>query len=78
MKYTFMQIVDAHNVKKPFGWWQYSTPSGPTTAVILVVDYTSKLSIHSVYVHPFCVKEMYTSFIVILMQHIVHNWYRRN
>ncbi len=43
--------------------------SGPATVVIFVVDYISELTIHSVYVHPFCVKEMYnTSFIVILMQ----------
>ncbi len=38
-------------------------PSGPATVVILVVDYTSELTIHSLYVHPFCVKKMYnTSF----------------
>ncbi len=31
------------------------TPSGPITVVILVVkvDYISKLTIHSVYIHPF-------------------------
>ncbi len=27
--------------------------SGPTTVVILVVDYISELTIHSLYVHPF-------------------------
>ncbi len=43
-------------------------PSGPATVVNLVVDYKSQLTIHSLYVHPFCVKEMYnTSFIVNLM-----------
>ncbi len=43
-------------------------PSGPTTVVILVMDYISELTIHSLYVHPLCVKEMYdTSFIVNLM-----------
>ncbi len=48
------------------------TPSGPTTIVILVVDYIIELTIHSVYVHPFCVKEMYNpSFIVNLMLQIV-------
>ncbi len=53
-------------------------PSGPATVVILVVDYISELTIHSLYVHSFCVKEMYnTSFIVNLMQQIVHSWYRR-
>ncbi len=53
-------------------------PSGPTTVVILAVDYISELTIHSLYVHPYCVKEMYnTSFIVNLMQQIVHSWYRR-
>ncbi len=53
-------------------------PSGPATIVILVVDYISELTIHSLYVHPFCVKEMYnTSFIVNLMQQIVHSWYKR-
>ncbi len=53
-------------------------PSGPATVVILVVDYISDLTIHSLYVHPFSVKEMYNiSFIVNLMQHIVHSWYRR-
>ncbi len=52
-------------------------PSGPTTVVIVVVDYISELTIHSLYVHPLCVKEMYnTSFIVSLMQQIVHSWYR--
>ncbi len=60
-------------------WLMVAWPtSGPTTIVILVVDYTSDLTIHSVYVHPFCVKEMYnSSFIVKLMQQIVHSWYRR-
>ncbi len=41
------------------------TPPGPITVVVLVVDvdYISELTIHSVYVHHFCVKEMYkTSF----------------
>ncbi len=53
-------------------------PSGPATVVILFVDYISELTIHSLYVHPFCVKEMYnTSFKVNLMQQIVHSWYRR-
>ncbi len=54
-----------------------TTPSGPITVVILVmnVDYISDLTIHSVYVHPFCVKEMYISFIINLMQQIVHSWY---
>ncbi len=48
--------------------------SGPATVVFLVVDYISELLL---YVHPFCVKEMYnTSFIVNLMQQIVHSWYR--
>ncbi len=52
-------------------------PSGPTTVVILVVDCINELAIHLVYVYPFCVKEMYnTSFIVNLMQQIVHSWYR--
>ncbi len=52
--------------------------SGTATVVILVVDYISELTIHLFYVHPFCVKEMYnTSFIVIVMQQIVHSWYRR-
>ncbi len=38
---------------------------GPSTVVILVVDYISELTIQSLYVHHFCVKEMYnTSFIV--------------
>ncbi len=32
-------------------------PSGPTTVVILAVDYISELPIHSLYVHPFRVKE---------------------
>ncbi len=36
-------------------------PSGPATVVILVVDYISELAIHSLYVHPFCVKEMYNT-----------------
>ncbi len=31
-------------------------PSGPTTVLILVVDYISELTIHSLYVHPFYVK----------------------
>ncbi len=54
------------------------TPSGPTTAVILVVDYISELTIHSLYVHPFRVKETYnTSFIMSLKQQISYNWYRR-
>ncbi len=53
-------------------------PSGPATVVILVVDYIRALTIHSLYVYSFCVKEMYnTSFIVNLMQQIVHSWYRR-
>ncbi len=53
-------------------------PSGPAIIVILVVDYINELTIHSLYVHRFCVKEMYnTSVIVNLMQHIVHTWYRR-
>ncbi len=39
------------------------SPSGPTTVVILVVDYISELTIHSVYVQPLCVKEMYNTFI---------------
>ncbi len=52
--------------------------SGPTTVVILVVDYMSKLTIHSLYTHPLYVKEMYnTSFIVNVMQQIVQSWYRR-
>ncbi len=51
--------------------------SGPATVVILVVDYISELTIHSIYVHSFCVKEMYnTSFIVNLMQQIMHSLYR--
>ncbi len=43
--------------------------SGAITVVILVVnvDYISELTIHSVYVHPFCVKEM--------IQQIMHSWY---
>ncbi len=53
-------------------------PSGLANVVILVVDSISELTIHSLYVHPFCVKEMYnTSFIVNLMQQILHSWYRR-
>ncbi len=53
-------------------------PSGPATVVILVVDYTSEPTIHSLYVDPLCVKQMYnTSFTVNLMQQIVHSWYRR-
>ncbi len=47
------------------------TPSGPIIVVILVGnrDYKRELTIHSLYVHPFCVKEVYnTSFIVNLMQ----------
>ncbi len=53
-------------------------PSVPATVVILVVDYISELTIHSVSVHPFRVKELYnTSFIVNLMQQIVHSWFRR-
>ncbi len=53
-------------------------PSVPTTVVILVVDYISELTIHSSYVHPCCVKEMYnTSFLVNFMQQIVHSWYWR-
>ncbi len=52
-------------------------PSGPANVVILVVDYISELTIHSLYVHPFCVKEMYTSSIVNLMLQIVHSWYIR-
>ncbi len=45
-------------------------PSGPTMVVILVVDYISEQTIHSLYVHPFCVKEMFnTSFIVNFIQH---------
>ncbi len=50
------------------------------TVVILVVnvDYISELTIHSEYIQPFCVKEMYnTSFIVNLMHQIVHSWYWR-
>ncbi len=51
------------------------TSSGPTTVVILVVDYISEPTIHSLYVHPFCVKEMYnTSFIVNLVLQIVQNF----
>ncbi len=49
------------------------TPSGPIIVGILVVilvvnvDDIGELTIHSVYVHPFCVKEMYnTSFVVNL------------
>ncbi len=56
------------------------TLSGLITVGILVVnvDYISELTIHSVFVHPFCVKEMYnTSFIVNLMQQIVQNLYLR-
>ncbi len=47
-----------------------TTPLGPITIVILVVnvDYISELTIHSECVHLFCVKEMYnTSFIVNFM-----------
>ncbi len=50
------------------------TPSGPTTDVILIVNMgsISELTIHSVYVHPVCVKEMYnTSFMANLIQQIV-------
>ncbi len=37
-----------------------------------VVDYISELTIHSVYVHPFCAKEIYNiSLIVNKMQQIV-------
>ncbi len=35
--------------------------SGPATVMILVLDYISELTIHSLYVHPFCVKEMYNT-----------------
>ncbi len=53
-------------------------PSGPPTVVILVVDYISELTIHSLNVHTFYLKEMYnTSFIVNLMQQIVHSRNRR-
>ncbi len=62
--------------------WSHSvelawSPSGPATVVILVVDYISELTIHSLYVHHFWVMEMYnTSFIVNMMQQIAHTWYR--
>ncbi len=53
-------------------------PSGPTTVEILVVDYISELTIHSLYPYPFYVTEMYnTSFIVNLIGQIVHCWYKR-
>ncbi len=56
-------------------WMKVAWPSsGPATVVILVVDYISELTIHSLYVHPFCVKEMNTLFIVNLMQQIAHSW----
>ncbi len=52
--------------------------SDPTTGVILVVNYISELTIQLLYVHSFCVKEVYnTSFIVNLMQEIVHSWCRK-
>ncbi len=38
-------------------WFRHS--SVPITVVILVVDYISELTIQSVYVHHFCVNEMY-------------------
>ncbi len=66
--------VFCYTVFKAFWLMVAWPPSGPAT----VVDYISELTIHSLYVHPFCVKEMYnTSFIVNLMQQIVHSWYRR-
>ncbi len=43
---------------KPCGWWQHGDPSGPTSVVILVVEYISELTIHSVYFTPSCVKEI--------------------
>ncbi len=41
------------------------SPSGPTTVVILVVDYISELTIHSLYVCPFCVKEIYNTLFIV-------------
>ncbi len=55
------------------------SPSGPATVMILVVDNICELTIHSLYVHPFCATEMYnTSFIVNLMHHIVHSWEQKD
>ncbi len=54
------------------------TSSGPISVVILVMNmvFISQLTIHLVYVHPFCVKEVYnTLFIVNLMQQIMYSWY---
>ncbi len=47
-------------------------PSSPATVLILAVNYIkSELTIHSLYVYPFCVKEMYNaSFMVNLVQQI--------
>ncbi len=73
---AFSRSVVGGNVSfKAFRLMVAWPPSGPTTVVILVVDYISELTIHSVYVHPFCIKVMYNiSFIVNLMQQIVHSW----
>ncbi len=53
--------------------------SGPATVVILAVDYISELTIHSLYVHPFCVKEK-QRFIYSELDAAdcaQHSWYRR-
>ncbi len=70
--------VRINDIIKAFWLMVAWPPSGPATVVILVVDYISELTIHSLYVHPFYVLEMYnTLFIVNLMQQVVHNWYKR-
>ncbi len=44
--------------------------------LMVVVYNISELTIHSAYVHPFCVREMYnTSVIVNLIQQIMRHWY---
>ncbi len=55
--------TDIEHAIKAF-WLMVAWPhSGPATVVISVVDYVTELTIHLLYVHPFCVKEMYkTSF----------------
>ncbi len=76
--YGITDNIDISDSLKAFWLMVAWPPFGPATVVILVVDYISELTIHSLYVHPFCVEEMYnTSFIVNLMQQIVHSWYRR-
>ncbi len=58
--------------------WSMITHSGPITdvSVVVNVNYISELTIHSVYVHAFCVNEMYNTLIIVnLMQQIGHKWY---